>query len=88
MARTNRSPSLDIYIQYEYLASFDLSRLLNDLNHLLTDAYRAYPDTNRDYEPYLAVRTIRTGKSVKLKLVEGWKPRLSTDKGDAVMQRI
>lgn len=82
MARTNRSPSLDIYIQYEYLASNDLSRLLNDLNHLLIEAYRAYPDSNRDYEPYLAVRTIRTGNSIKLKLVEGWKPRLSTDKGE------
>jgi len=79
MARTNRSPSLDIYIQYEYLASYDLSRLLNDLNHLLVEAYKAYPNSNRGYEPFLEVRTVRTGNSVRLKLVEGWQPRLSTD---------
>jgi hypothetical protein len=79
MARTNRSPSLDIYIQYEYLASNDLSRLLNDLNHLLIEAYRAYPNSSRSYEPFLEVGTIRTGNSVRLKLVEGWQPNLSTD---------
>ena len=55
MARTNRNPSLNIYLQYEYLASYDLSRLLNDLNHLLIEAYRAYPNPSRGYEPFLEV---------------------------------
>jgi hypothetical protein len=79
MPRTNRNPSLDIYIQYEFLASYDLSRLLNDLNHLLIEAYKAYPNPSRGYEPFLEVGTVRTGNSVRLKLVEGWQPRLSTD---------
>lgn len=79
MARTNRNPSLDIYIQYEHLASYDLSRLLNDLNHLLIEAYRAYPNPSLDYEPFLEVGTVRTGNSVRLKLVEGWRLHLSTD---------
>src|SRR5689334_10211536 len=79
MARTNRSPSLDVYIQYEYLSSYDLSRLLNDLNQLLIEAYKAYPNPIRGYEPFLEVETVRTGNSVRLKLVEGWQPSLSTN---------
>jgi hypothetical protein len=82
----HREPEpLEVYIKYEYLTSYDLSRVLGRLSWLLREAYMRYPGFDSRYEPSLWVEQIHTGDSIRLKFKEGWIPRASTEDGELLL---
>jgi hypothetical protein len=83
----HREPEpLEVYIKYEYLTSYDLSRVLSRLSWLLRAAYMRYPGFDSRYEPSLWVEEIHTGDSIRLKFIEGWIPRASTNEEGVVLE--
>jgi hypothetical protein len=75
--------ALFIYIAYSRLQASCLSRLLGNLSFIADrmsqDYFIRFPDRNYDGPPTLDIGAINTGNSVKIKLIEGWLPKIGND---------
>jgi hypothetical protein len=85
VAPEDSSATLEFYIKYKYLSGGDLGILLRRCNRLFSQVHRMYFSAGSDFEPVLLVDEILTGQSVRLKLIGGWRPRVSTEEGELVV---
>jgi len=80
----NSSEALEIYIDYDRLGAQDLAGLLSNLSFISTKIAEDYFSRFEGYAgedlPTLDIETIHTGGSIKFRLVEGWKVRITSSK--------
>lgn len=77
---TKSFETLEIYIDYDRLKAKDLAIYLQNLSDVATKIVEDFFSRFNNYEgedlPTLDVEAIKTGNSIKLRLIEGWKPRV------------
>jgi len=80
----NSFEALEIYIDYDRLKAHDLAKLLSNLSFISSKIAEDYFSRFGDYQgeelPTLDIETMHTGGSIKFKLVEGWKVKITSSK--------
>jgi hypothetical protein len=71
--------NLEIYLSFKRLKAKDLARLLNNLSDISDSVIQHYYSSVIE-TPSLDILTINTGNSIKISLIEGWSPKISSNK--------
>jgi len=82
--------TLQAYISFDRLNAKDLAHFLNRVAYIsdkLSEDYLARFGNKLDGNdfPILEVASIQTGNSIKISLIEGWKPRISSDRENDIV---
>jgi hypothetical protein len=82
--------TLQVYISFERLNSKDLAFFLNRVSEIsdkLSDDYFLRFGSRLDWKdfPILEIDSIYTGNSIKISLIEGWKPKICSDKDNDIV---
>lgn len=81
---------LDVYISFDRLNAKDLAFFLNritQINDKISEDYFIRFGNKFEWSdlPILEVESIYTGDSIKISLIEGWKPKISSDKHNDIV---
>jgi len=82
--------TLQVYISFDRLNSKDLAFFLNRVSEIsdkLSDDYFIRFGNRLDWNdfPILEIGSIYTGNSIKITLIEGWKPKIGSDKDNDIV---